>query len=82
MATHSSRDISVLIRETRKLLQLSQTEFAARLGVSFHSVNRWENGRTHPLPLALKQVEELLYQLGEPGEALLAQYFTLGKPRS
>ena len=77
-----SRDVSILIRETRHLLQLSQTEFAAKLGVSFHSVNRWENGRTHPLPLALKQVEVLLHQLGKPGEALLARYFTQGEPHS
>lgn len=82
MALSSAHEVSVLIRETRKLLNLSQTEFAAKLGVSFHSVNRWENGRTCPLPLALKQVEELLHQLGKPGEVLLAQYFASGEPRS
>ncbi|MBW4444756.1 MAG: helix-turn-helix domain-containing protein [Plectolyngbya sp. WJT66-NPBG17] len=82
MEIDSAREVSVLIRETRKLLKLSQTEFATKLGVSFHSVNRWENGRTHPLPLALKQVEGLLHQLGQPGEALLDQYFTPGEPKS
>lgn len=82
MAIDSSQEVGVLIRETRQLLRLSQAKFAAKLGVSFHSVNRWENGRTHPLPIALKQVEGLLHQLGKPGEALLAQYFTLGEPRS
>lgn len=82
MALSSLQEVSVLIRETQKLLNVSQTEFAAKLGMSFHSVNRWENARAYPLPLALKQVEELLHQLGNPGEALLAQHFASGESRS
>lgn len=78
--TIKQSEVSGLIRETRQLLRLSQSEFAAKLGVSFHSVNRWENERTRPLPLALKQVEALLHQLGEPGESLLARYFELKEP--
>ncbi len=31
--------------------------------------------RTCPLPLALKQIETLLHQIGEQGEDLLARYF-------
>jgi DNA-binding transcriptional regulator YiaG len=75
MAVVEQAEIAALIRETRQLLRLSQTEFAAKLGVSFHSVNRWENGRTRPIPLALKQIETLLHQMGEQGEDLLAKYF-------
>lgn len=76
MAVVEQAEIAGLIRETRQLLRLSQTEFAAKLGVSFHSVNRWENGRTRPIPLALKQIETLLHQMGEQGEDLLAKYFS------
>jgi DNA-binding transcriptional regulator YiaG len=65
-----------LVRETRQRLKLSQAEFAARLGVSFQSINRWENGRTKPLPIALKQIESLLNQMGETGEDLLVKYFS------
>jgi DNA-binding transcriptional regulator YiaG len=36
------------IRELRERLCLSQTEFAQLLGVSFVSVNRWENGHFEP----------------------------------
>ena len=36
------------IRWLRTRLGLSQTELAQRLGVSYASVNRWENGRTTP----------------------------------
>lgn len=75
MAVVEQAEIAALIRETRQLLRLSQTEFAAKIGVSFHSVNRWENGRTRPIPLALKQIETLLHQMGEQGEELLAKYF-------
>ncbi len=56
-------EFAALVSETRQCLSLSQVKFAARLGVSFHSVNRWENGRTTPLPLAVKQIEALLYSL-------------------
>ncbi len=67
--------VAVLARETRQGLELSQKKFATLLGISFHSVNRWENKRTCPLPLALKQIETLLHQMGEQGEDLLARYF-------
>lgn len=32
------------VKYAREKLVLSQTEFANKLGVSFASVNRWENG--------------------------------------
>ena len=65
-----------LVRETRQRLELSQAKFAAKLGVSFQSINRWENGRTKPLPIALKQIEHLLHQMGEAGHDLLVKYFS------
>jgi transcriptional regulator with XRE-family HTH domain len=40
---------------------------AARLGVTFPNINRWENGRAKPSPLALKQIEDLLVGLGDNG---------------
>jgi DNA-binding transcriptional regulator YiaG len=68
-------ELAELVRQTRAALELSQVKFAAKLGVSFQSVNRWENGRTKPLPLALKQIEALLHQMGDRGKDLLAKYF-------
>ncbi|MBD2195364.1 MULTISPECIES: helix-turn-helix domain-containing protein [Calothrix] len=79
MGAIDKTEIAELIRETRALTKLSQIQFAAKLGVSFHSVNRWENGRTKPLPLALKQIEAVLYSLGDRGEDLLAKYFSSGR---
>jgi DNA-binding transcriptional regulator YiaG len=68
-------ELADLVRETRQRLQLSQVKFATKLGVSFQSVNRWENGRTKALPVALKQIEYLLHQMGETGKDLLVKYF-------
>ena len=72
----SQAELSDLVRETRQHLELSQAKFAVRLGVSFQSVNRWENRRTRPLPIALKQIEHLLHQMGDTGKDMLTQYFS------
>jgi DNA-binding transcriptional regulator YiaG len=69
-------ELADLVRETRQRLELSQAKFATKLGVSFQSVNRWENGRTKPLPVALKQIEHLLHQMGDTGKDLLVKYFS------
>ena len=37
-----------IIKNLRTKLVLSQQEFAGLLGVSFTSVNRWENGKHEP----------------------------------
>ena len=46
---------STLVKSIRKELSLSQDDLAQALGVSFATVNRWENGKTAPSKLALKQ---------------------------
>ena len=48
-------DFSEQVREVRRQLELSQEELAHALGVSFATVNRWENRKTAPSKLALKQ---------------------------
>jgi len=63
--------IGQLIRELRQTLQLTQEKFAAQLGVSFPTINRWENGHATPSPLALKQIDSLLNQLAASPEAAL-----------
>ena len=62
--------ISQLIRELRQTLKLTQEKFAVHLGVSFPTINRWENGHATPSPLALKQIEILLNQLSESNDAM------------
>ena len=36
------------IEKLRKIMLLTQTEFANLLGVSFGTVNRWESGKYEP----------------------------------
>jgi len=67
---------AALVRELRARLGLTQEKMAARLGVTFPTINRWENGRAKPSPLALKQIEDLLIHLGDNGQDLRAKYFT------
>lgn len=64
-----------LVRELRSLLGLTQEKMAGRLGVTFPTINRWENGRAKPSPLALKQIDDLLAELGENGRGLRIRYF-------
>ncbi len=65
--------IGQLIRELRQTLKLTQEKFAAPLGVSFPTINRWENGHATPSPLALRQVEILLNQLAELPDGALRE---------
>ena len=47
------------IRQLRKTLDLTQQQFAERLGVSFVTLNRWENGQSRPSALGLARLQEL-----------------------
>jgi transcriptional regulator with XRE-family HTH domain len=47
------------IRQLRKAMGLTQHQFAAKLGVSFAAVNRWEKGRNTPQPDRLLRIQEL-----------------------
>lgn len=47
------------IRHLRKELDLTQQQFAERLGVSFVTLNRWENGQSKPSPMGQTKLKEL-----------------------
>lgn len=51
-----------VIREYRSQMGLTQEKFAAQIGVAFSTLNRWENGRTQPSPLAREKIESLIQQ--------------------
>lgn len=61
--SNSSNDFPKCIKSIRQKLGLSQEELAQKLGVSFTSVNRWENGQTKPSKLARRQIEALCKKL-------------------
>lgn len=47
------------IKKLRLKLMLSQTEFAKLIGVTFESVNRYENGRSRPTFRVQRKINEL-----------------------
>ncbi|MHC4211936.1 MAG: helix-turn-helix domain-containing protein [Planctomycetota bacterium] len=55
----AKRDISRVVVKLRTTLGLTQEQFAAKIGVTFSTVNRWENGKGMPSPLAMLRIEEL-----------------------
>ncbi len=46
------------IKEIREVLLLSQEELADELGVSFATVNRWENGHHEPTIKAKRAIRD------------------------
>ena len=52
------------IKLFRQKYNLTQEEFAHKLGVSFTSVNRWENGHANPNRLATKIIKDLWREYG------------------
>lgn len=72
---NAQADMPRLIRELRQRTGLTQEKFAAKLGVTFPTINRWENGRARPSPLAVQRIEELLRSMGDDGADLLKQGF-------
>ena len=51
--------MKTLIKSIRSHLNMSQTEFAENLNVTFATVNRWENGRVIPNKLAQSKIYDL-----------------------
>ena len=47
------------IKKLRLKLLLTQAEFASLLGVSFESVNRWENGKNEPTMRVKRKLAQL-----------------------
>ncbi|MBR9985049.1 MAG: helix-turn-helix transcriptional regulator [Desulfosarcina sp.] len=70
---NAQADISRLVRELREQTGLTQEKFAAKLGVTYPTINRWENSRAKPSPLAMEKIEALLRSMGERGSDLLAE---------
>jgi putative transcriptional regulator len=59
MRSNVKKDISKMIRNQRITLGLTQEQFAVKVGVTFSTVNRWENNKSRPSPLALMRIKDL-----------------------
>lgn len=48
------------IKQLRKTLGMTQTHLARALGVETGTVNKWENGKHKPSPMAVRMMRHLL----------------------
>lgn len=67
-------EVGQIIRDLRLSFGLTQEQFAPTLGVTYTTINRWENGRSKPSPMAIKLIEQKLDEIGAQGQDLLAKY--------
>jgi putative transcriptional regulator len=62
-----TKPFSEQVKAVRTALNLSQEELAHALGVSFATVNRWENGKTNPSKLAQVTFENFCEKMKTQG---------------
>ncbi|MCL5267113.1 MAG: N-6 DNA methylase [Bacteroidetes bacterium] len=62
-----SDSFSKQLHKLRSKLNLSQEQLAARLGVSFATVNRWETGKSNPQKAQVEAITKLVAEAGLPG---------------
>ena len=61
------------VKNVRTTLGLSQEELAHELGVSFSTINRWENRQTKPIKLARLQFESFCKRMISEGKLELEE---------
>lgn len=52
-------EVRTLVRRLRERMGLTQEQFAQQVGVTFSTVNQWENGHRRPQPYLLKRLSEM-----------------------
>jgi DNA-binding XRE family transcriptional regulator len=67
------RDYPALVKEVRRQLALSQEDLARELGVSYTTINRWENGQSKPSKLAKVQLDAFCEKMTERGRLTLPE---------
>ena len=58
-------EFSTLVKKVREQLGMSQEDLARELGVSFATVNRWENKQSKPSKLARAQFDKFYEKMVE-----------------
>ena len=68
---NAQADLPRLVRELRERTGLTQEKFAAKLGVTYPTINRWENGQSVPSKLAKVQLKAFCEKMIERGKLTL-----------
>src|SRR5215470_12403785 len=75
------KDFPIRVRSVRGRLELTQVQLAERIGVSFATVNRWENRQSKPTRLAWQQILDLEAEIApSEGSGELAPVRTKARP--
>jgi DNA-binding transcriptional regulator YiaG len=62
-AEMKNEDIPALVKKLRQRLDLTQEQFAQRVGVTYSTVNHWENGKRVPQPFLVRRLLEIKEEL-------------------
>lgn len=66
-------DYMSLVKNVRRQLSISQEDLARELGVSYATVNRWENGQSRPSKLARVQLDAFCERMKAAGMLNLSE---------
>ena len=69
-----NQDYPKLVKEVRSQLAISQEDLARQIGVSFATVNRWENGQSKPSKLAKTQLDSFCARMIKAGKLNLPEW--------
>lgn len=64
---------AILVKKIRKQLTISQEDLARQLGVSYATVNRWENGQSNPSKLAKARLVSFCEKMMRQGKLVLPE---------
>ena len=67
-------EVGQIIHDLQLAFGLTQEQFAPTLGVTYTTINGWENGRSKPSPLAMEKIERMLEKMGDKGQDFLTKY--------
>jgi len=65
--TDTDPDIPALVKVLRERLRLTQEQFAQKVGVTYSTVNHWENGKRAPQPFLVRRLLELKEEIEAQG---------------
>lgn len=66
-------DFPSIVKYSREKLGMSQEEMAHALQISFATISRWENGKTHPNKMAKSVFFTFCEEHGIDAEAMLQE---------
>ena len=60
----NKKDVPDLIKELRDKLDLTQEQFAQKVGVTFSTINNWEKGTRTPHPFLFQKLLDMAREIG------------------